>query len=352
MTEGINPLSDPMLKCDGCGHPQYKHESNGITHYCVELRDDLSSTTPGGDPSHYCDCNGFDSELLDRPVGFDPNQTKGNTSMTDQKTYLLPGGREYITRPLAGFENDVEGLRWLVGNGVHVLLLGDPGCGKTALMQAAFPNAHNEIMHSRMTAFDMKWLPRPILTEDGQTSVVFDPAPLTRAALAGEPVYVDEIMRGGDDAFTPLFSAMDGRGIIIGGNQDGTDLSIKEGFGVVAASNPMVRGAFLPDAIASRFFILEVQVTAETLRRLGISEALMTIWNNLSGQAGPSGTEMWVPSVRDLLTAQRFIDLGKKQAAAFAITGFRVPAIHRDKVASVVGLTLGVRVGAEGGVIK
>lgn len=267
--------------------------------------------------------------------------------MSTPSKYLLPDGSEYVTRPLPGFENDVEGLRWLVANGVHVLLLGDPGCGKTALMQAAFPEAHNEIMHSRMTAFDMKWLPRPVILEGGKTGVVFDPAPLTRAAMEGKPVYIDEIMRGGDDAFTPLFSAMDGRNIIIGGNQDGTDLPIKEGFGVVAASNPMVRGAFLPDAIASRFFILEVQVTKDTLERIGIADPLVTIWSNLSGQS-----EVWVPSVRDLLTASRFLKLGNKHAAAFALTGFRVPAKDRAVVAGVVGLTLGVRVLAEGGIIK
>src|SRR5690606_2490393 len=135
----------------------------------------------------------------------------------------------------------------------------EPGCGKTALHQVAFPDSENEIGHSKLTAWDMLWRPRPM--PDG--SIVYDPSPLTRAVQNGRPFYMDEIMRSSEDALTPLFSAMDGRGFIVGGNLDGTDMPVKPGFVVVGASNPLVRGAFLPDAIASRFHILTVETSED-----------------------------------------------------------------------------------------
>lgn len=259
--------------------------------------------------------------------------------------YPLPDGREYLPRKLNGFENDVEGLRELRKMGTHTLLLGDPGTGKTALFLAAFPDAENEIGHSKLTAFDMLWRPRPL--EDG--SIKFDPSPLTRAALAGKPFYFDEIMRANEDALTPLFSAMDGRGFIVGGNLDGTDLPVKEGFCVIGASNPLVRGAFLPDAIASRFHILTVETDEELLMRFDLDERLLVAWRNLKAM---DRGEVWKPSIREMLAAQKFIDASNMPQAAFALTGWRVPSRDRQKVSDVIAPLLGVRVGELGGIIK
>jgi len=271
--------------------------------------------------------------------------TSTSKTTTEAEKYILPGGREYLTRPLPGFENDVLGMRGLRAMGVHILLLGEPGCGKTALHQVAFPDSENEIGHSKLTAWDMLWRPRPM--PDG--SIVFDPSPLTRAVMAGKPFYMDEIMRASEDSLTPLFSAMDGRGFIVGGNLDGTDMPVAPGFVVIGASNPMVRGAYLPDAIASRFHILSVETSEDLLERLGLDPRLLVAWRNLSEQ---DGGEVWRPSIREMLAAQRFIDAGNMQQAAYALTGYRVPARDRDKVAGVIGPLLGVRVTEHGGVIR
>ena len=268
-------------------------------------------------------------------------------STSSAKKYTLPGGREYLTRALGGYENDVEGMQALRALGKHTLLLGEPGCGKTALIMAAFPDVENEIGHDRLTAFDMLWRPRPM--PDG--SIQFDPSPLNRAATLGKPFYIDEIMRCNADALTPLFSAMDGRGFIVSGNIDGTDLMVKKGFVVVGASNPMVRGAFLPDAIASRFHILSVETSESLLKRLNLDDRLIVAWNNLGNLAGG---ETWRPSIRELLSAQSFLDENPSNMAqaAFALTGYRVPARDRSVVASVIGPLFGVRVTEHGGVIK
>lgn len=265
--------------------------------------------------------------------------------MTTSTTYPLPNGRDYFPRALAGYDDDVTGLRELALAGVHVLLLGEPGCGKTALLQAAHPGAQNEIGHSKLTAWDMLWRPRPM--PDG--SIVFDPSPLTRAVQSGVPFYMDEIMRASEDSMTPLFSAMDGRGFIVGGNLDGSDMPISDGFCVIGASNPMVRGAFLPDAIASRFHILTVETSEDLLLRLGLDERLLVAWRTLSSMdAGDS----WRPSVREMMSAQSFIAAGNMAQAAYALTGWRVPARDRATVAGIVSPLLGVRVGDLGGVIR
>lgn len=265
--------------------------------------------------------------------------------MPTKSTYVLPNGKPYLARALGGFENDVEGLRELAKMGKHVLLLGEPGCGKTALMQAAFPNSENEIGHSKMTAPDMLWRWRV----DAQGNPVPDPSPLNRAAVGGLPFYLDETMRLSEDGFTPLFSAMDGRGIIVGGNLDGTDLPVREGFFVVGASNPLVRGAFLPEAIASRFHILTVETSEDLLVRLELDDKLLVCWRNLSAL---NGGETWRPSIREMLSAQDFIKMGNLQQAVYALTGWRIPAKDREEVASIIGPIFGVRVGDHGGIIK
>jgi hypothetical protein len=290
------------------------------------------------------------SETPRDPIEDGERKNEGSTTKMapfKHKLYPLPGGRQYVSRPLAGFENDVEGLRELAKLGVHTLLLGDPGTGKTALFQAAFPESENEIGHSRMTAPEMLWKPR--IDPASAHGVTYDPSPLTRAAKNGKPFYFDELMRSNEDALTVLFSAMDGRGFVVGGELDGTDLYVKEGFVVIGASNPLVRGAFLPDAIASRFHIITVEIDEDVLTELHLDERLLVIWKNLRNS---DNGDKWSPSIRELLAAQKFIDVGNLPQAAFALTGWRVPARDRSDVKDVVGSILGVRVGILGGVIK
>jgi hypothetical protein len=274
-------------------------------------------------------------------------KTQYDKGIIDPIPYPLPGGREYVPREIGDFENDIEMLRTMREEGVHTLLIGEPGVGKTAALLAAFGSKlENDIGHAKLTAPDMLWRPR--IDPNAEHGVTYDPSPLNRAVTQGHGFYFDEIMRCQPDATTPLFSGMDGRGFIVGGNLDGTDLPIVDGFCVFAASNPLVRGAFLPEAITSRFHILEMQVSESLLKQLGLHSSLLTIWNNLKAQEG----EVWTPSPRELLSAQRFLDLGNKAQAAYALTGFRVPAKDRETVSEVIGLLLGVRVDKDGGIIK
>lgn len=264
-----------------------------------------------------------------------------------QATYPLPGGGTYLARKLPPFENDVEGLRTLCAfQGTHrlqrhVMLMGEPGTGKTALVNAAFPDAVTIIMNSRTTA---QQLTMTAYIDPETQRPVQGPGPLVRAATAGVPLYVDEIMLASPDALTPLYAAMDGRGWLFGANPDGTDVEIQPGFAVIASSNPLVRGAFLPDAVASRFRILNVETSEELMIALGINAMLRTIWKNIRTEP-----LSWYPSVRTLLAAQRELETAQANDWQFqqvwaALTGPQVPAKDRDRVAGIVATMLGVRI--------
>lgn len=320
----------PSALCAGCNHPENEHD-DAIG--CL-LGDEKYYDTNGG----FCPCDKFTDPAVSGNIT--PERTATMATTYPLKTTT----RQYVSRSLGGYDDDVLGIRDLYQMGVHTLLLGEPGCGKTALIEAALPDAENDIGHSKMTLPDMMWRPRL-----SPTGVVYDPSPLTRAVMAGKPYYLDETMRLSEDGFTALFSAMDGRDVIISGNLDGSDLPIAPGFCVFGASNPGVRGAFLPEAIRSRFHILEVKVSETILGQLGLDDVLQTVWKNLSAVDNGEG---WRPSIRELLNAQKFLTAGNEPQAAYALTGERVPAKDREQVAKVVGLLLGVRVPTEGGVIK
>lgn len=356
--------------CVECGHIQFDHNDDSAGSWCDYFGCCCTGYTDTlRTPQEMCVCSHgkYTHQRMNGPCAIDvcrcpefletaarsesipatPNERNPEmvSASSIPKGYKLPNGETYYSRALGGYEDDVVGLRELAAMGKHVLLLGEPGCGKTALLQVAHPKSQNEIGHSKMTAWDMLWRPRPM--PDG--SIIFDPSPLNRAATQGLPFYLDETMRLSEDAFTPLFSAMDGRGFIVGGNIDGTDLIVKKGFSVIGASNPLVRGAFLPDAIASRFHILTVETSEDLLVKMEIDERLLVAWRNLTAM---DGGETWRPSIRDMRSAQSFIDAGNMAQAAYALTGWRVPARDRATVASVVAPLLGVRVSDLGGIIK
>lgn len=327
---------DTGLVCENCGHTWGRHVPED-PQLCCGTEGTLFTST--------CPCAGFRNPDSSPDESATQERSTMSTKTKDTvHTYQLPGGREYLARELGGFENDVEGMRELRKMGIHTALLGDPGVGKTALILAAFGDeVENDLGHDKMTAIDMMWRPR--LLPDG--NVIYDPSPLNRAVTKGHVFHLDEFMRCNADALTPLFSAMDGRGYIVGGNLDGTDMPIAEGFCVVGASNPLVRGAFMPDAIASRFHLLTIETSIELLERFDLDERLLVVWRNLKQQE-----DCWVPSIRDMLAAQKFIDVDNMHQAAYALTGWQIPSRDREKVAGVIRPLFGVRVGELGGTIK
>lgn len=225
---------------------------------------------------------------------------------------VRPNGEPYLPRDLGG-HHDVAVLRRLAGAGIFVLLAGEPGAGKTALAEAAFPGLVSVQCHGDMTVAHLLGTHLP--TESGGWR--WADGPLTDAARRGVPLYLDEVNSMPMDVSTVLHSVMDGRGTVrIDDRPDSPPVVAADGFTVLASYNPgSLGGRRLSEALLSRF---TVQVTVTTdydaARALGVPEELVTIAENLlvknlsEREVGARG--VWVPQMRELLAARRLVDAG------------------------------------------
>jgi nitric oxide reductase NorQ protein len=223
-----------------------------------------------------------------------------------------PNGERYLPRELSG-HHDVAALRAFAAAGLFVLLAGEPGSGKTALAEAAFPDLIAVQCHRDMTVAHLLGTHLP--TEGGGWR--WADGPLTEAARTGRPLYLDEVNAMPMDVSTVLHSAMDGRGSIrIDDRPDSPPVCAADGFYVLGSYNPeTLAGRRLSEALLSRF---SVQVTVSTdfdaARSLGVPEELVTIAENLDVKSrsdrADGGRGVWVPQMRELLAARRLADAG------------------------------------------
>src|SRR5699024_6820613 len=71
-------------------------------------------------------------------------------TLADGETVTRPNGEAYLPRDLGG-HTDVAALRSFPQAGLFALLEGLPGCGKTALAEASFPDLVSVQCHGDMT---------------------------------------------------------------------------------------------------------------------------------------------------------------------------------------------------------
>src|ERR1700751_3091236 len=168
-------------------------------------------------------------------------------------------GDMYLSRAgLGKYDTDVETVAgWLdaprnrVGG---ILLLGEPGTGKSALAQAACTLAGREITYITATPDDTKdsLFLRFVGEGHGEDGTPFVMGQLPHACKTGKVLVVDEYMLW-PDAIKPIsYNLMDGSHYLPGGNVDGSALEIHPDFRIIITSNPQVRGASLPEPIGSR----------------------------------------------------------------------------------------------------
>ena len=129
--------------------------------------------------------------------------------------YLRPNGLEYVPRFLMVGETktqDVTLIRESIASGLTVLLYGEPGCGKTALVEAAFGDDLYTVqgtIETETADFVGSWTQQP----DGTYQWV--DGPLINAMIEGRKLLVDEIALIDSRVMAVVYGVMDGRGELV-----------------------------------------------------------------------------------------------------------------------------------------
>lgn len=268
--------------------------------------------------------------------------------------FVVDQGNMYLSRSgIGSYDTDVETVAaWLDAprNRVGaVLLLGEPGTGKTALIEAAVTHAERTLSVILCTPDHTKNDLLKSFVGEGNGDLVngkpspFTLGPLAYAAVHGHTLYMDEAMLLVDGVKPILYSLADGRRFLPEGNVDGSPLEIHPDFRLILSSNPLVRGASLPEPLASRCAstTLTVETDAAMLRDLGVDDSVVAAWEAL-GNAG-----LWRPQIREVMLADYWMNIDITQAAS-AMVPEHCPESQRKAVRDTVVGFLGGNLRADG----
>lgn len=232
----------------------------------------------------------------------------------------------FRSRQIAGI-TDVEMLHKLRGAGMPALMYGPPGSGKSRLAREAFPGmlTINGDGDTVTDDFVGSWYS----TGDARQFEWGD-GPLVTAMKEGRVLFIDDITVIPPKVLAIIYPVMDGRGwvqvkghLVPDGNGGHKHEMVEAapGFYIVAACNPGTHGAYLSDALASRFaFHLHVETDLSVARDMGIDSRVVKLAANLATQRA-SGDIGWSPQIRELVDFERLSRLGDwKLALANLIT--------------------------------
>jgi nitric oxide reductase NorQ protein len=253
-----------------------------------------------------------------------------------------PNGEKYRTRKVEGVV-DVDLLRDSRAWNEHVFLYGEPGTGKTALVEAAFGGEVVTMLGTEDTEvsdFIGAYGPRP----DGKYG--WTDGALIEAAERDCPLFVDEIGVIAPKVLTTLFSVQDGRNELrITANPDRGTVKFGKGFMVIAATNPHAPGVRLSEALLSRFAVhMEVGTDYSMMRELGVPDSAVTAAENLEKRR-TTGEVSWAPQSRELLRFMHQVERRGEKIALRNLIGSS-PEDDREVVAEVLGRTFGRKVKA------
>ena len=257
--------------------------------------------------------------------------------------FLRPNGEMYHARSW-GDHQDVMVLRKVreatkrayatgKGSAMFTLLYGSPGCGKTALVEAAY----GEDCYTLLGTGDIEvadLIGGYVQTPSG--GFVWQDGDLIKAAEEGKVYFIDEIGLIDPKVLSVLYGLMDGRReITINANPARGTIKAHEDFYVVAATNPNAPGVRLSEALLSRF-TNQVEMTTDwsLARKLGVPTTVVTAAQNLNKKRD-AGECMWAPQMRELLA---FRDISEEFGTKFAIANLLAasPEMDRPIVADVL----------------
>lgn len=251
-------------------------------------------------------------------------------AMLGTEKYKRPNGDDYYTRKW-GEHDDVMVLRKARENKQYILVYGAPGCGKTALVQAAFEKMYTVLGTGDTELSDL--IGGYIQTPSG--GFLWEDGPLLKAATEGVPLFIDEVGLIDPKVLSGVYSLMDGTGeYTVTANPERGTVKAKDGFYVIAATNPNAPGVRLSEALLSRFTLHTEMTTDWALaRKLGAPTTIVTAAQNLSKKQ-QVGESSWSPQMRELLA---FRDISKTFGTKFAIANLlaAAPELDRPVVADV-----------------
>jgi len=226
--------------------------------------------------------------------------------------FFRPGGEEYFPKWAEAFQDwDVNVLRRVqranaAGRTINVLLHGEPGAGKTALLEAAFGQGIQEIEGS--PELDSRAIVAEPLIENGSTG--YRPGPLVAALThrhgpdcpnpcGGNIFFFEEANLARPDALGAVQMVADGRkefhtpefGVI----------EVPDDFLIVMAINPNAGLPLLPAVMSRMTLKIEVTQDYRTAARLGVDDEIVAWAESLAAQAAAGVPVGQLPSIRDLI---------------------------------------------------
>jgi hypothetical protein len=246
-------------------------------------------------------------------------------ALVGEATYTRPNGMVYHSRKW-GNNADVEVLRKAREVGLFALLYGSPGCGKTALAEAAFGEELITILGSGDTEVG-DLIGGYVQTPSGGFEWV-DGA-LVQAAEQGRPILIDEIGLIDTKVLSALYGLIDGRKeLVITQNPERGIVKAKEGFYLLGATNPNAPGVRLSEALLSRC-LLQAEMTTDygLAQKLGVPRLAITASQNLYKKQ-QEGQVTWSPQMREL---EAFRDTANIFGTKFAVENLLASAPENDR---------------------
>lgn len=290
---------------------------------------------------------GIETYKLDYNPAQESGQHDNSAPIEEPSVITYPRGENgvYYARKIMN-HIDVELLRTFRNADLYCRLEGEPGCGKTALVEAAFgselltANGNGDYSPS---SFIGEWTMNINRTPENPGEFAWTDGILCRALKEGRPLLIDEATLLPSSALDAIHSATDGRGYIDLDDFPGKPrIYAKDGFYVIMAYNPnTLHGRELPEAIRSRFnIVLDVKTDFTSLDHFQIPTNAIRVasrMNNLhKANMDRGGRGIWVPQMRELLGFKKLVEQGLSEEFAFNNWVGLCPEIFREELAKII----------------